>query len=150
LAAASRRNGDDLAGLERGQQGENRGTAFISGRCEQTVPRGLDEANDLLALYGGKAGQKIVNGLAAFEVVHQVLHRHPGPGENGSAPHDFRVGVEDFSQMLFAHGENLTSPRRKGKDAEIEKLKAKADKVDSLEKQLNELKQMVQSLAAKK
>jgi len=36
------------------------------------------------------------------------------------------------------------------KDAEIEKLKEKADKVDSLEKQLNELKQMVQLLAGKK
>jgi hypothetical protein len=40
--------------------------------------------------------------------------------------------------------------RLKEKDAEIEKLKAKADKVDALEQQLNELKQMVQLLAVKK
>jgi uncharacterized protein YlxW (UPF0749 family) len=36
------------------------------------------------------------------------------------------------------------------KNAEIEKLKAKSDKVDVLEKQLGELKQMVQALAEKK
>jgi len=36
------------------------------------------------------------------------------------------------------------------KNAEIQKLKEKADRVDSLEKRLNELEQMVQSLAATK
>ncbi len=36
------------------------------------------------------------------------------------------------------------------KDAEIQELKEKADKVDALEKRLNELEQMVQSLAANK
>jgi hypothetical protein len=36
------------------------------------------------------------------------------------------------------------------KDAEIQKLKAKADKVDALEQQLNELKQMVETLAERK
>ena len=38
----------------------------------------------------------------------------------------------------------------KEKDAEIQELKAKAGKVDSLEKRLNELEQMVQSLPANK
>jgi hypothetical protein len=38
----------------------------------------------------------------------------------------------------------------KKRDAEIAKLKERADKVDALEKQLNELKQMVQALAEKK
>jgi hypothetical protein len=36
------------------------------------------------------------------------------------------------------------------KDAEIQQLKAKADKVDALEKQLNDLEAMVKTLAEKK
>jgi hypothetical protein len=43
-----------------------------------------------------------------------------------------------------------TRSESKATDAEIEELKAKADKVDALEKQVNELKQMVQLLAEKK
>lgn len=101
-------------------------SSFISGGREQAVPGCLDEANDLRALYGGKADQEIVNGIAAFEVVHQILHRHPGTSENGRATHDFRIGVEDFSQMLFAHAENLTSLRREGKHLRKIKIRTRS------------------------
>src|SRR5258706_5192292 len=63
-------------------------STFISGWRQQAVPRGLDEADDLRSLDRREAGQAIVNRLAAFKVVHQILNRHPGSGENGGAAHD--------------------------------------------------------------
>jgi len=35
----------------------------------------------LLAGHGGKAGEELVNGLAASEVIHKILQRHPRSGE---------------------------------------------------------------------
>jgi hypothetical protein len=52
------------------------------------------------------------------------------------------VAIQGLNQKLEAEA--------KEKDAEIENLKAKAGQVDSLQKQLNELKQTVQLLAQKK
>lgn len=39
----------------------------ISGRCQQLLLGGLDEADGLLPHHGGETGQELVNGLAAFE-----------------------------------------------------------------------------------
>ena len=62
---------------------------------------------------------------------------------------DKHISVVDESGVALAAIQGLNQ-KLDEKDAEIEKLKAKADKVDSLEKQLNELKEMVQALAEKK
>jgi hypothetical protein len=43
------------------------------------------------------------------------LHGHAGSGENGRAAHDFRIGLEDFRQLVFAHADKLTSSQRAGK-----------------------------------
>ncbi len=59
------------------------------------------------------------------------------------------ISVVDETGVALAAIQGLNR-KLEEKEAEIEKLKEKADKVDALEKQLNELKLMVQSLAEKK
>src|ERR1035437_9600105 len=59
------------------------------------------KADHLLTPHRRETGEKLVNGLAAFEIVHQVLYRHPGSGEHGSFTHDLGIRVEDFGQIAF-------------------------------------------------
>ena len=67
---------------------------------------------------------------------------YPGRDEKGITTLEF-----DGVELAAIQGLNQ---KLNEKDAEIQKLKEKADRVDSLEKRLNELEQTVQSLAANK
>lgn len=82
--------------------------------------------------------------------------RHLGPvaqdfhaafGLNGAD--DKHIATVDEEGVALAAIQGLNQKLNE-KDAEIQELKAKADRVDSLEKRLNELEQVVQSLAANK
>ena len=42
--------------------------------CEQFFCGGLDEADALVARHSREPGQKIVDGLPPFQVIHKVLH----------------------------------------------------------------------------
>jgi hypothetical protein len=81
----------------------------------------------------------------------QDFHAFFGVGENATT-----ISTVDEGGVALAAIQGLNQKmedreaRIQEQGAEIEKLKAKADKVDSLEKQLNELKQMVQLLAERK
>src|SRR4051794_5323475 len=78
-------------------------SSFTSSRCQQFLLCRLDEADDLLPSNGRKASEKLINGFAPFEIVHKVLHRNPGSGENRSAPHNLRIGVKYFGQVELNH-----------------------------------------------
>src|SRR5207247_10942511 len=43
-------------------------SSFTSRRCQQFFLCRFDKADDLLSLHRGKAGEKLVNGLAAFQI----------------------------------------------------------------------------------
>src|SRR5436309_6912398 len=86
-------------------------SSFTSRRCQQFFLCRFDKADDLLSLHRGKAGEKLVNGLAAFQIVHKVLYRDARAGEDGCAPQDLRIGVEHCAQVEFFHVENLAPPQ---------------------------------------
>jgi trimeric autotransporter adhesin len=91
------------------------------------------------------------NGIKHLGPVAQDFYSSFGLGDNDKA-----IGTVDESGVALAAIQGLNQKLNE-KDAEIEKLKAKADKVDSLEKQnislaqrLNELEAAVQLLAERK
>jgi hypothetical protein len=67
----------------------------------------------------------------------------------GTGADDRHIAVVDEGGVALAAIQGLNQ-KLDEKDAEIEKLKAKADQVDALEQELDELKQQVQSIAARK
>jgi len=88
------------------------------------------------------------NGIKHLGPVAQDFYSVFGLGDNDRA-----IGTIDESGVALAAIQGLNQKleaETKAKDAEIEKLKERADKVDSLEKQLEKLKQMVQLLAERK
>jgi hypothetical protein len=72
---------------------------------------------------------------------------HAAFGLNGADDKHISTVNEGGVALAAIQGLNQKLDER---DAEIEKLKAKAVKVDALERQLDELKQLVQSIAARK
>jgi hypothetical protein len=76
---------------------------------------------------------------------------HAAFGLNGAD--DKHISTVDEGGVALAAIQGLNQKleqQGKDKDAEIQQLKAKADKVDALEKQLNDLEAMVKTLAEKK
>jgi hypothetical protein len=55
----------------------------------------FEKGDDLVAPNAGKILQKLVNRIAAFEVIDQVLDRHAGAGKARRAAHDFGIDFDD-------------------------------------------------------
>jgi len=51
----------------------------------------LKKGDDLVAPNAGKIFQKLVNRIAAFEVIDQVLDRHAGARKARRSAHDFGI-----------------------------------------------------------
>lgn len=53
-----------------------------------------------LKLHGGKPVEKFIQLTAAFEVLEERDHRHPGAGEYRSAAEDVRVGDDTGGRRM--------------------------------------------------
>jgi hypothetical protein len=97
--------------------------------------------------------------ITAWNFKSEPAVRHLGPMAQdfyaafGTGADDQHIAVVDEGGVALAAIQGLNQKleaESKAKDAEIQRLREKADKVDSLEKQLNELREVVRSLAEKK
>jgi hypothetical protein len=91
-----------------------------------------------------KWSYKTEQGVRHIGPMAQDFHAAFGVGED-----DRHITTVDEDGVALAAIQGLNQKLNE-KDTEIQKLKEKADRVDSLEKRLNELEHMVQSLAATK
>ena len=64
---------------------------------------GFNDGDGLRAGDGGKAFQKIFNGFAAFQGVHQILQGTARADKNRRAAHDFGIVVNDAFQIFTCH-----------------------------------------------
>ena len=69
----------------------------------------FEEGNGLFVGHGGEILQKIVQRLAAFEVINQRAGGDARAGEARRAAHDFRVNHHDSFRF---HGGNITQHKR--------------------------------------
>lgn len=50
------------------------------------LARFFEHGKDLLALYAGKAIEKVFDGIAVFQMVEKALHRHARADKDRGAP----------------------------------------------------------------
>ncbi len=55
------------------------------------LSRFFQESDHLLALYAWEALEKVLDGIARFQVIEQTLHGDAGPSKNRLAAKNFRV-----------------------------------------------------------
>jgi hypothetical protein len=60
---------------------------------EQRLLRLLESGHRLLPGHGREVSQKLIEGVASFEVIEKRLEGNPCPHENGGAAEDFRIAV---------------------------------------------------------
>ncbi len=131
----------------------------VNARCDGSSWINASDRN-LKQDFAAVDAQAVLGKVASLPVRTWSYKLQPGQKHLGPVAQDFHpafgLGLDDVSISTVDEGgvalaaiQGLNQKLNE-KDAEIEKLKAKADKVDSLEKQLNELKLMVQLLAEKK
>jgi hypothetical protein len=89
--------------------------AHCSDGFENAALAGFDDGNHLLALDAGETFQKIINGLAAFQIIDQILERNARPDKHGRAAHDVRVRVHDTFEVIQLHALTLTAGGTIGK-----------------------------------
>src|SRR3954451_2406552 len=68
---------------------------------DQHPLRELQDGHGLLPSHAREVIQEGVEGLSTFEIVQQSLHRHTRSHEDGGAPQDVRIRVDD---LLRLHG----------------------------------------------
>ena len=66
----------------------------------------FQQGNHLLALDAGEAIEKILNGIACFDMIEKTLYGNPRSNEHRLATKNFRV-----SHDHFAHGSSLATER---------------------------------------
>src|SRR2546429_6281657 len=82
-----------------------RGAARSSGSCssrrtrtsQQRSAREVERRDRLVASHGRELTKKLVQGLAAFEVIEQRLYRNTCADEHRRAPEDVRVSAHDVA-----------------------------------------------------
>ena len=79
----------------------------ISHKFQHLQAARLDDSDGLRASHAREAFEELVNGLATFQGINEVLQRHARAGEDGSAAHDFRVGMDDALKIFEVHGGTL-------------------------------------------
>jgi len=67
--------------------------AHGSNRLQHLELGRLNHRDDLCPLHGRKTIQKILDGLATFQVINQVLKRDACADKDRRASHDFRIGM---------------------------------------------------------
>jgi hypothetical protein len=133
--------------------GGHLGTATSSGRFKQDIQSMANTSEALYSLrpvtFKYKPGIDPKGAPQFGLIAEEVDQVDPDLVVRDDKHQIYTVRYEAVNAMLL--NEFLKQHRKvQEQSTEIETLKGKADKVDSLEKQLNELKQMVQSLAARK
>src|SRR5258705_13924051 len=76
-----------------------RGNAILS-RQKLLLDR-FDKADHLLAFYGGKTFQKIIDRFAAFQKLHQVLDSDALAGEDRLDPQTFTLAIQNPSTLTL-------------------------------------------------
>lgn len=71
-----------------------------SDRFEHGELAGFNDRDGLLAFNGRERIEEIFDGLAAFQIVHEVLERDARADEDRRAAHDLRVGVNNAFQFF--------------------------------------------------
>src|SRR5256886_3977748 len=64
---------------------------------QQRSAREVERRDRLVASHGRELAKKLVQGLAAFEVIEQRLYRNAGADEHRRAPEDVRVSAHDVA-----------------------------------------------------
>lgn len=73
---------------------------------EDVGARFFEDGDHLLALYAGKTFEKIVDGIARFQVIEQAAHWHARASEDAFATEDLGV---DAGGRMGTHGGRLAS-----------------------------------------
>lgn len=60
---------------------------------QKSFPRFFEEGYGLLSTDGRKVVEKLLEGIATFEIVEKAPNWHPGPDEDDFSAHDPRVGM---------------------------------------------------------
>src|SRR5207244_1559850 len=81
----------------------------ISPKFQHLQAARLDDGDDLCATDGREAFEELVDGVATFQSINEVLQRHARAGEDGSASHDFRIGMDDALKVFQVHSGTLPS-----------------------------------------
>ena len=63
----------------------------------------LERCDGLISGYRGKVFDKIVDPVAGFEIVEEILHRNSRADEHGGSPEDFRIGVNNCFHLAGPH-----------------------------------------------
>src|SRR2546428_1495626 len=75
----------------------------IADRFEHLELGRLDDRDDLFAFHAGKSVEEVLDGLAPFKVINQVLERNACADENRSASQNLWVGMDDAFQAFSRH-----------------------------------------------
>ena len=75
----------------------------IADRFEHYQLAGFNDGDGLGVFDVREALQRIINGVAAFECVNQVLQRDAPADKDGGAAHVFGIGADDIFQILQFH-----------------------------------------------
>jgi len=87
---------------------------------------GFNDGDGLRAGNGREAFQEIFDGFAAFKGVNQILQRDTRADKDGSAAHDFGIGVNDAFQVFHCHNTATITPTAKLSPAKMDAVSAPA------------------------